>query len=79
MWLGTNEAATLGAEEVAARLRVDTRGGLWWREAELRRQLAGHNEFCVKEEDPVWKKYIEQVTTILFFFYDTNALSECVL
>lgn len=78
MWLGTNEAATLGAEEVASRLRVDTRGGLWWREAELRRQLAGHNEFCVKEEDPVWKKYIEQVT-IIFFFYDINALPECVL
>ncbi|XP_075225467.1 secretory pathway calcium atpase isoform X2 [Lycorma delicatula] len=60
MWLKTHEAAALGAEEVAARLRVDLRSGLWWREAQLRRQLTGYNEFTVKEEDPTWKKYIEQ-------------------
>ncbi|KAK9502656.1 hypothetical protein O3M35_011382 [Rhynocoris fuscipes] len=60
MWLSTGEASWLGAEEVAARLRVDLRSGLWGREPELRRQLTGPNEFSVKEEDPLWKKYIEQ-------------------
>ncbi|XP_011311173.1 calcium-transporting ATPase type 2C member 1 isoform X2 [Fopius arisanus] len=60
MWLSTGEAASLGAEEVAARLHVDTRNGLWWQEAEQRRQLVGYNELTVKEEDPTWKKYIEQ-------------------
>ncbi|XP_024940158.1 calcium-transporting ATPase type 2C member 1 isoform X2 [Cephus cinctus] len=60
MWLTTAESAVLGAEEVAARLNVDTRTGLGWREAELRRQLAGYNEFIVKEDEPTWKKYIEQ-------------------
>ncbi|XP_054285623.1 calcium-transporting ATPase type 2C member 1 isoform X2 [Macrosteles quadrilineatus] len=74
MWLGTTEAATLGAEEVAARLRVDLRNGLWWREAELRRQLAGHNEFCVKEEDPLWKKYIEQFKNPLILLLLASAL-----
>uniref|UniRef100_A0A1B6MH31 Calcium-transporting ATPase n=2 Tax=Graphocephala atropunctata TaxID=36148 RepID=A0A1B6MH31_9HEMI len=74
MWLGTNEAAALGAEEVAARLRVDLRSGLWWREAELRRQLAGHNEFCVKEEDPLWKKYIEQFKNPLILLLLASAL-----
>lgn len=62
MWLTTAEAASLGAEEVAARLHVDPRTGLWWQEAEQRRQLAGYNEFCLKEEEPTWKKYVEQVS-----------------
>jgi len=62
MWLTTGEASTLGAEEVAARLRADLRIGLRWREAELRRQLAGFNELTVREEEPTWKKYIEQVS-----------------
>lgn len=61
MWLTTADACQLGAEEVAARLRVDHRTGLRWREAELRRQLAGFNELTFKEEEPTWKKYIEQV------------------
>lgn len=60
MWLTTAESASLGAEEVAARLHVDVRTGLRWQEADHRRQLTGFNEFSVKEEDPPWKKYIEQ-------------------
>lgn len=67
MWLVTNEASTLGAEEVAARLRTDLRAGLRWREAELRRQLTGYNELTVKEDEPTWKKYIEQVRLISVF------------
>ncbi|KAF2898776.1 hypothetical protein ILUMI_07399 [Ignelater luminosus] len=41
MWLSTGDASTLGAEEVAARLRVETRQGLSWQEATHRRQLSG--------------------------------------
>lgn len=66
MWLTTAESASLGAEEVAARLHVDVRTGLKWQEADHRRQLAGFNEFTVKEEDPPWKKYIEQVCILRF-------------
>lgn len=64
MWLTTSEASTLGAEEVVARLRADLRIGLRWKEAELRRQLAGYNELTVREEEPTWKKYIEQVSDV---------------
>ncbi|CAK9811235.1 Calcium-transporting ATPase type 2C member 1 [Anthophora quadrimaculata] len=60
MWLTTAEAASLGAEEVAARLHVSIRIGLWWQEADHRRQLVGFNEFSFKEEEPTWKKYLEQ-------------------
>lgn len=60
MWLTTSDAASLGADEVSARLHVDVRTGLWWQEADHRRQLVGFNEFSVKEEEPTWKKYLEQ-------------------
>ncbi|XP_033323331.1 secretory pathway calcium atpase [Megalopta genalis] len=60
MWLTTAEAASLGTEEIAARLHVDIRAGLWSEEADHRRQLVGFNEFSVKEEEPTWKKYVEQ-------------------
>ena len=68
MWLTTAEAASLGAEEVAARLHVDSRTGLYWQEAEQRRKLAGYNELCLKEEEPTWKKYVEQVNSTFFLF-----------
>ncbi|XP_066585292.1 calcium-transporting ATPase type 2C member 1 isoform X2 [Prorops nasuta] len=60
MWLTTAEAASLGSDEVAAKLHVDTRTGLRWQEADHRRRLVGFNELTVKEEEPTWKKYIEQ-------------------
>lgn len=61
MWLSTAEASSLRVEEIAGRLQVDIRTGLWWEEASHRKQLFGHNEFNVKEEEPTWKKYAEQV------------------
>ena len=63
MWLKTSDASSLCAEDVAAKLRIDYRVGLGRKEAELRRELIGYNEFSVKESDPPWKKYIEQVNT----------------
>ncbi|XP_012273075.1 calcium-transporting ATPase type 2C member 1 [Orussus abietinus] len=74
MWLTTAEAASLGAEEVAARLSVDTRTGLWWQEAEQRRHLVGYNELTVKEEEPTWKKYIEQFKNPLILLLLGSAL-----
>lgn len=61
MWLSTGEASSMGAEEVAGVLRVDVRSGLTWNEAEQRRSITGQNELAVLQEDPTWKKYIEQV------------------
>ena len=61
MWVSTGEASWLGAEEVASRLRVEIRTGLWTQESDQRRKLAGYNEFSFREEEPPWKKYIEQV------------------
>ncbi|XP_018401172.1 PREDICTED: calcium-transporting ATPase type 2C member 1 isoform X2 [Cyphomyrmex costatus] len=79
MWLTTAESASLGAEEVAARLHVDVRTGLKWQEADHRRQLTGFNEFTVKEEDPPWKKYIEQFKNPLILLLLASAfVSVCM-
>ncbi|CAH2090819.1 unnamed protein product [Euphydryas editha] len=47
-------------QRVAERLQVDVRRGLTWREANDRMNFVGPNEFEVKEQEPLWKKYIEQ-------------------
>lgn len=56
----TLESSVYAANEVAARLRVDTRTGLSWSEANYRTKIVGHNELNAKEEDPTWKKYAQQ-------------------
>ncbi|XP_065172019.1 calcium-transporting ATPase type 2C member 1-like isoform X2 [Atheta coriaria] len=74
MWLNTAEASACSAEEVAGRLRVDPRLGLSWQEATYRRQLAGYNEFSVKEDEPPWKKYLEQFQNPLILLLLASAL-----
>lgn len=75
----TLESSVYAANEVAARLRVDTRTGLSWSEANYRTKIVGHNELNAKEDDPTWKKYAQQFqnplillllgkTTTYFFF-----------
>lgn len=56
----TLESSVYAANEVAARLRVDTRTGLSWSEANYRTKIVGHNELNAKEDDPTWKKYAQQ-------------------
>ncbi len=56
----TLESSVYAANEVAARLRVDTRTGLTWSEANYRTKIVGHNELNAKEDDPTWKKYAQQ-------------------
>ena len=56
----TSDSTTYAANEVSARLRVDTRIGLTWSEAKYRAKIVGYNELNVAEEDPTWKKYAQQ-------------------
>ncbi|XP_026494132.1 calcium-transporting ATPase type 2C member 1 isoform X1 [Vanessa tameamea] len=60
MWISAVESSILSWEAVAERLQVDVRRGLSWREANDRMNFVGPNEFQVKEQEPLWKKYIEQ-------------------
>lgn len=60
--LPTDEASSQPFEEVAARLQTDLRTGLSWEEASSRLKISGYNEFDVATEEPLWKKYLEQVS-----------------
>ncbi|KAM7283946.1 cholinesterase [Ixodes scapularis] len=57
----TEEACQRPYEEVAQQLGTDLRRGLSWREANRRLVSLGPNEFEVRQEEPLWKKYSEQI------------------
>ncbi|KAH8018255.1 hypothetical protein HPB51_000866 [Rhipicephalus microplus] len=56
----TEEACQLPFEEVADRLGTDLRRGLSWHEAHRRLLTVGANEFEVRQEEPLCKKYLDQ-------------------
>lgn len=60
--LKPEEASIASYDEVARRLQTDLNNGLSWKEANLRLRICGYNEFDVKNVEPVWQKYIEQVS-----------------
>ena len=59
--LRASEASSSSVVEVMQRLRVDADGGLSAGEAERRRRVHGFNELLISEEEPIWRKYINQV------------------
>ncbi|KAL1439805.1 hypothetical protein MTO96_009654 [Rhipicephalus appendiculatus] len=56
----TEEACQLPFEVVAERLGTDLRRGLSWHEAHRRLLTVGANEFEVRQEEPLCKKYLDQ-------------------
>lgn len=60
MWLSSSDASVYEVEDVVARLGTDLQSGLQWTEADKRKSMFGGNEFEVKEEDPLYRKYLEQ-------------------
>ncbi|XP_013172447.1 PREDICTED: calcium-transporting ATPase type 2C member 1 isoform X1 [Papilio xuthus] len=79
MWISAVESSILAWEEVADRLHVDVRRGLSWREANDRMNFVGPNEFQVKEEDPLWKKYIEQFQNpLILLLLGSAVVSVCM-
>ncbi len=60
-----SEAAVSTVSDVVHRLGADTARGLGESQVSERRQLHGYNEFEIKEEDPLWRKYLNQVWFVL--------------
>lgn len=56
-----SEAAVAPFPEVLERLGTNGSQGLTSKQVEERRRLHGLNEFIIKEDDPLWKKYLNQV------------------
>nr|XP_049706874.1 calcium-transporting ATPase type 2C member 1 isoform X2 [Helicoverpa armigera]XP_049707877.1 calcium-transporting ATPase type 2C member 1-like isoform X2 [Helicoverpa armigera] len=79
MWISAVESSILSWEEVAERLNVDVRRGLSWREANDRMNFVGPNEFQVKEQEPLWKKYIEQFQNpLILLLLGSAVVSVCM-
>lgn len=56
-----SEAAVSTVVDVVSRLGADCSAGLTEEEVERRRKVFGRNEFIIKTEEPLWRKYLNQV------------------
>ena len=56
-----SEAAAAKLSDVVVRLGANASRGLSEQQAEERRSIHGLNEFTIKEDDPLWRKYLNQV------------------
>ncbi|CAL1278692.1 unnamed protein product [Larinioides sclopetarius] len=72
--LRTDEACRRSYDEVATLLNTDIHSGLSWKEANHRLSFYGYNEFEVTQEEPLWKKYIEQFKNPLIVLLLASAL-----
>ena len=57
-----SEAAVSTVADVVSRLSADCAIGLTATEVERRRKVFGRNEFVIKKDEPLWRKYINQVS-----------------
>ena len=57
-----SEAAVSPVADVVHRLGSDCSQGILREEVGRRQQLHGLNEFEIREDDPLWRKYLNQVS-----------------
>lgn len=62
IFISSAHASTCSYHEIETTLQTNIKHGLLSNEAEHRQKLYGLNEFDVGEDDPLWKKYLYQVT-----------------
>ena len=62
-----SEAAVSTIADIVHRLRADCSKGLDTEQVERRRGVHGYNEFEIKEDDPLWKKYLNQVSQVAVY------------
>jgi len=63
--ISSGKASSLSVSEVLKQFRSDPVRGLTNDEVERRRKLHGLNEFDVVEDTPLWRKYIDQVRSVV--------------
>ena len=79
MWLLSSDASCFEVDDVVRRLGTDVQYGLSNTEAQKRRSMFGANEFVVKEEDPLYQKYLEQFKNPLILLLLASAfVSVCM-
>ena len=66
-FLNSETASSISFDETVNMLKTDIRYGLSSQEILERRKLYSYNEFEVNKSDPLWKKYLEKVFSLLVF------------
>ena len=74
MWLSNSHPAEVEVAEVETILRTDRDKGLERLQAEERYVTFGYNELVAKNEEPAWKKYLEQFKNPLIILLLCSAL-----
>jgi len=74
MWLSNSHPAVVPVEEVENILKTDKVKGLSTRQAEERYTTFGYNELIAKEDEPVWKKYLDQFKNPLIILLLCSAI-----
>ncbi len=59
-FLNSESASSKSYEETASLLKTDLKFGITNNEIQNRRRLYGFNEFDIKQDDPLWQKYLEK-------------------
>lgn len=62
-YMKATEASSLSCFEVGHKTATDLKYGLTSVEVADRHRVHGYNEFHITQEEPLWKKYIAQVST----------------
>lgn len=60
--LTTAEASCMPYHDIANQLETDLHRGLTDSEVSRRRKNHGYNEFEISDDEPLWKKYLGQVS-----------------
>ena len=66
-FLNSETASSISFDETVNMLKTDIRYGLSSQEILERRKLYSYNEFEVNKSDPLWKKYLEKVSSLFVF------------
>lgn len=70
-FLNSETACSKSCEETANLLNSDVKYGLNEVDIIERRKLYSYNEFDIKNEEPIWLKYLEKVNKIIFLIFST--------
>uniref|UniRef100_A0A8R1E2V4 P-type Ca(2+) transporter n=2 Tax=Caenorhabditis japonica TaxID=281687 RepID=A0A8R1E2V4_CAEJA len=77
--LSAEQAATHEVVPCSHQLRTNLEEGLTTAEATRRRQYHGYNEFDVGEEEPIYKKYLEQFQNPLILLLLASAIVSIIM
>ncbi|CAF1042172.1 unnamed protein product, partial [Didymodactylos carnosus] len=78
-FLNSDAASRVTSNEIIKILQSDVKYGLTEQEVANRRKLYGYNDFEVENEEPLWKKYLDQFKEPMILLLLASALISIIL